>query len=248
MPYFSGQGKLKMAPIVNGIVASGHRWVGNVPDFKPAFAATKLDHKESYTGQRLPDKSLTTELKSTFTATLEDWSPENVALATRGTAQKTTSGAVTNELSPATLAIGETWYLKNGNVTSLVITDSNGTPATLSLGDDYTVDDAYGAITIVNLTGYTLPLKAAYTKGVVDVVPFFTEAVKEVSLVFEGINTADNNKKVRAELYRVALDPTKEMGLITEQFGQFVLEGTALIDSTKGEDPLFGKFGRMVYL
>lgn len=247
MSYFSGQGKLKLAPIVNGIVASGHRWVGNVPDFKPAFAATKLDHKESYTGQRLPDKSLTTELKSTFSATLEDWSPENVALATRGTAQKTTSGAVTNELSPAVLREGETWYLKNGNVTALVITDSASTPVTVDTAD-YTVDAAYGAITIVDPSGYTLPLKAAYTKGVVDVVPFFTEAVKEVSLVFEGINTADENKKVRAELYRVALDPTKEMGLITEQFGQFVLEGTALIDSTKGEDPLFGKFGRMVYL
>jgi hypothetical protein len=247
MSYFSGQGKLKLAPLTNGVPASGHRWVGNVPDFKPAFAATKLDHKESYTGQRLPDKSLTTELKSTFTATLEDWSPENVALATRGTAQKTTSGAVTNELSPATLAVGETWYLKNGNVSALVITDSTGTPVTVDTAD-YTLDAAYGAITIVDLTGYTLPLKAAYTKGVVDVVPFFTEAVKEVSLMFEGINTADDNKKVRVELYRVALDPTKEMGLITEQFSQFVLEGTALIDSTKGEDPLFGKFGRMVYL
>ena len=62
--YFSGQGKLKIAPIVAGIIAGGYRWVGNVPDFKPAFANTKLDHKESYTGQRLTDKTITTELKS----------------------------------------------------------------------------------------------------------------------------------------------------------------------------------------
>ena len=81
-----------------------------------------------------------------------------------------------------------------------------------------------------------------------EVVPFFTQGVQEVALLFEGINTADSNKKVRAELYRVALDPTKELGLITENFGQFVIEGTTLIDETKGEDPLFGKFGRMVYL
>ncbi len=245
--YFSGQGKLKIAPIAAGVLAAGYRWVGNVPDFKPAFAATKLEHKESYTGQRLPDKTITTELKSTFTATLEDWSPENMALATRGKAQKTTSGAVTGDTSPATLAVGETWLLKNSNISALVITDSAGTPATVD-EDDYIADPVYGTVELVNAGTYVLPLKAAYTKGVVDVVPFFTEGVQEVALLFEGINTADSNKKVRAELYRVALDPTKELGLITENFGQFVLEGTALIDETKGEDPLFGKFGRMVYL
>ena len=245
--YFSGQGKLKIAPIVAGIIAGGYRWVGNVPDFKPAFANTKLDHKESYTGQRLTDKTITTELKSTFSATLEDWSPANMALATRGKVEKTTSGAVTGETSPAALAVGESWLLKNSNITSLVITDSAATPATVD-PSKYTADLAYGTVELNDVTGLTLPLKAAYTKGVVEVVPFFTQGVQEVALLFEGINTADSNKKVRAELYRVALDPTKELGLITENFGQFVIEGTTLIDETKGEDPLFGKFGRMVYL
>ena len=245
--YFSGQGKLKVAPIVGGIIAAGYRWVGNVPNFKPAFAASKNDHKESYSGQRLTDKTLTTELNSTFSATLEDWSPENLALATRGKVQKTTAGAVTGEVSPATLIVGETWLLANGNITTLVITDSSAIPATVD-PDQYVADLAYGTIELLDLTGITLPLKAAYTKGVVEVVPFFTEPIKEVAVLFEGINTADENKKVRAELYRVALDPTKELGLITEAFGQFMIEGTAMIDNSKGNDPLFGKFGRMVYL
>lgn len=243
--YFSGQGKLKVAPIVGGIIAAGYRWVGNVPDFKPAFAASKTDHKESWSGQRLTDKTLTTELNSTFAATLEDWSPENLALATRGSVQKTTSGAVTDELSPATLVVGEDWLLANGNISALTITDSAS--AAVDPGD-YVADLAYGTINILSMGTYTLPFKAAYTKGVVEVVPFFTEPIKEVAILFEGVNTADENRKVRAELYRVALDPTKELGLITEAFGQFTLEGTAMIDNTKGDDPLFGKFGRMVYL
>ena len=245
--YFSGQGKLKIAPIVAGIIAGGYRWVGNVPDFKPAFAASKNDHKESYSGQRLTDKTLTTELKSTFTATLEDWSPENMALATRGNVQKTTAGSVAAEAGPATLSVGETWLLDNGNISALTITDSAASPVTVD-PDQYKADLAYGTIELLDLTGITLPLTASYTKGVVEVVPFFTEPIKEVAVLFEGINTADENKKVRAELYRVALDPTKELGLITEAFGQFMIEGTAMIDNTKGDDPLFGKFGRMVYL
>lgn len=243
--YFSGQGKLKIAPIIAGVIASGYRWVGNVPDFKPAFAATKLEHKESYTGQRLPDKSITSELKATFTASLEDWSPENMALATRGSVKKTTSGAIADELSPALMAAGDTWLLNHSNITALVVTDAAA--ATVAPAD-IEVDLAYGTVTLKNVGAHTFPLKASYTSGVVSVVPFFTEAAKEVALLFEGINTADGNRKVRAELYRVALDPTKELGLISENFGQFTLEGTALIDETKGEDPLFGKFGRMVYL
>lgn len=247
MAYFSGQGKVKLAPIVNGVIAGGHRWVGNVPDLKPSFKATSLKHKESYTGQRLQDKQITSELDASFTATLEEWSPENVALATRGTVQKTTSGSVTNEASPVGLQAGDTWALANGNVSSVVIKDSATTPATVA-PTKYNVDPVMGTVEILDVTGLTLPLTASYTKGIVTVVPFFTEAVKEVSLLFEGINTADDNKKVRVELYRVALDPTKELGLISENFGQFQLEGTALIDNTRGADPLFGRFGRMVYL
>jgi hypothetical protein len=243
--YFSGQGKLKMAPLIGGVLAAGFRWVGNVPDFKPAFDSTKLEHKESYSGQRLPDKTTTKEVKSSFTATLEDWSPENMALATRGVVRKSVAGAVTDELSPLTLAVGDTWALANGNITGLIITDA----AAGTVGPaDYRVDLAYGTVELLNAGTYTFPLKASYTKGVVEMVPFFTEAIKEVAVLFEGINTADENKKVRAELYRVALDPTKELGLITEDFGQFQIEGTTLIDNTKGDDPMFGKFGRIVYL
>ena len=57
------------------------------------------------------------------------------------------------------------------------------------------------------------------------------------------------NPKVLVEIYRVALDPTKDLGLITNDLGKFQLEGNALVDSTKPDNDLvFGKFGRMVYL
>lgn len=247
--YFSGQGKIFVAPIIDGLVGV-FRWVGNVPDFSPKFDTSKLEHKESWSGQRLLDKSITTENKSTISATLEDWSPENLALAVRGTVGKTPTAAVTGELSPADLAAGDIWALKGVKVSSVTITDSaNGSPATVT-NTKYTVDPDFGTIVFKEggLTGYTLPLKAAYTPAAADVVAFFTEGVKEVAVRFEGVNTADGNKKVLAEIYKVALDPTAELGLITEELGQFVLEGSALADQDRPDDVLFGKFGRLVYL
>lgn len=246
--YFSGQGKVFVAPLVAGVPGI-FRWLGNVPDFAPKFETSKLEHKESYTGQRLTDANITTENKSSISATIEDWSRENLAMATRGTASQTTSGAVLDEASPSAIEAGQIWVLKNPKISALSVTDSSGTPLTISPAD-YTVDLDFGTIVpkANAITGSTLPLLATYTKGAVEVVSFYTKGVEEVALRFEGINTADNNKKVLVEIYRVALDPTQELGLITEELGQFKMEGNALVDDTQTDDVLFGKFGRMLYL
>lgn len=249
MAYFSGQGKVFVAPLIAGVPGE-FRWVGNVPDFKPAFDTTKLEHKESHSGQRLLDKVLTTENKATVTMELEDWSPENLALATRGKPQTTASGTVptgTPETSPAILVSGSIWALKHQKVSAVVVKDSSATPVTVDTAD-YTVDADFGTITMVDVTGYTLPLTASYSYAQVSNVAFFTQPITEVAVRFEGVNTADSNKKVLVELYRLALDPTKELGLITDEFGKFTLEGSVLLDATKPDDLFFGKFGRLVYI
>jgi hypothetical protein len=250
MSYFSGQGKVFVAPLVNGVPGQ-FRWLGNVPDFKPTFDTSKLEHKESYTGQRLLDKVITTENKSKISAELEDWSKENVALAVRGSVSNGAGGTVTGvapEVSPAALVAGSIWALKHPKVSALTIKDSAGSPATVDAGD-YTLDADFGTVQIVDVTGYVLPFKAEYTYAAVESVAFFTEGIKEVALRFEGVNTADSNRKVLAEIYRVALDPTKELGLISDDYGKFTLEGNALVDPTKpANDLVFGQFGRLVYL
>lgn len=248
--YFSGQGKLFVAPLVNGVPGQ-FRWLGNVPDFKPSFDTSKIEHKESYSGQRLLDKVITTENKSKVTAELEDWSKENLALAVRGSVNSVNAGTVTTgkpETSPAGLVAGSIWALEHQKVSAVVIKDSAATPVTVDTAD-YVVDPDFGTVTIVDVTGYTLPFTASYSYGAVDNIAFFTQPIQEVALRFEGVNTADGNKKVLAEIYRVALDPTKDLGLITNDLGKFNLEGNALVDPTKPDNDLvFGKFGRLVYL
>lgn len=249
MAYFSGQGKLFIAPLVDG-VAGAFRWVGNVPDFKPSFEVAKQEHKESYSGQRLLDKVITTENKAKITAELEDWSKENLALAVRGVAHSASAGTVNTagaEVSPAGLVAGSIWALKRQKVSAVTIKDSAATPVTVAT-TDYTVDADFGSITIVNPASYTQPLKAEYAYAAADSVAFFTQAIQEVSIRFEGVNTADGNKKVLCEIYRVALDPTKDLGLISNDFGKFTIEGSVLVDSTKSADLVFGQFGRLVYL
>jgi len=252
MAYFSGQGKIFVAKSVNGVVQGGFRWVGNVPDFKPSFDNSNIEHKESYSGARLLDKVVTTEIKAKISATLEEWSKENLALAVRGATQTVTAGSVavgTPEAFPSGLVAGSLVPLKYQNVSAVVIKDSAGTPATLAATTNYTVQADTGMITIVDPGAFVQPFKASYTYAAGESTPFFSTAANEVALRFEGVNTANNNQKVIVEIYRVALDPTKELGLISSDFASFVLEGNALVDPTKpSNDAVFGQFGRLILL
>lgn len=249
MSYFSGQGKLFVAELTNGLPGP-FRWVGNVPDFKPTFETSKLEHKESFSGQRLLDKTITTEVKAKVSATLEDWSAPNLALAVRAESASVAAGSVTNELLPIGLVAGDIVALKKQKVSAVVVQDSTGVPLTLVAGTDYRILDAdFGTIEILDPTGFVQPFNVDYANALTNSSAFFSIGAKEVAIRFEGVNTADNNAKVLAEIYRVALDPTKELGLITNDLGQFVLEGNALVDPTKlANDPVFGQFGRILFL
>lgn len=250
--YFSGQGKLYVSPIVAG-VPGAFRWFGNTPSYKVQFSTSKKQHKESSTGQRLLDNTLTTENKATVSAELEAFSEDNLALAVRGAATAIASGTVvtgTPDICPAdTLKVGEMWPLRHQMVSTVVIKDSASTPVTVNSAD-YIVDPTFGTVTFGNIGSYTQPFKASYSYAAVKSTGFFTQPITEVALRFHGLNTVTGDtRRVLVETYRVALDPTKELGLISDDYGKFVLDGDGLQDPTRNaSDPAFGPFGRMMFL
>ncbi len=58
-------------------------------------------------------------------------------------------------------------------------------------------------VTILSVAGFTQPFKANYSYLTEDIVPFFREAYVERFLRFSGLNTANSNKPMVVELYRV---------------------------------------------
>ena len=127
-----------------------------------------------------------------------------------------------------------------------MVTDSAGTPATLTLGTHYTADTDFGAVQFLDLTGFTAPFKAAYAHGIATEIGIFTQPLQERYLRLEGLNTAQGNAKVLVELYRVAFDPLKNLDLISNDFNKFELEGSLLADASKPIDAILGQFGRIV--
>ncbi len=222
---------------------------GNVAELKLSLKTDVLEHYESQTGQRSLDHRMVKQKSATVNLTIEEFTKENLALALYGNHVVGTPGTVTAEpVGGATPIAGDRYFLAHPKVSTLVVVDSAGTPATLVLGTNYTADLDFGALQFLDTTGFTAPFKASYAYGVATEIGIFTQALPERFLRLEGINTAQGNAKVLVELYRVAFDPLKEISFISDEYNKFELEGSLLADTTKPFDAVLGQFGRIVQL
>lgn len=247
MPYFSGQGKVYIATPTAG-VPGAFRYVGNVPELFTGFETDVLEHKESTSGQRLEDLRLIRGKKSKFSFTLEEWNKDNLALALYGAASSISGSTVAAETFP-TVAVGDYVRLAHPDVSSLVITDSAGSPATATLGTHYEITSAkHGTIKILNLASHTQPYKAAYTYATRTSINMLTQGFVDRWLKFDGLNTADSNRPVLIELYKVNFDPIPQLDMINDDTVKMPLAGGALYDSTKESDTVLGQFGRIQLL
>lgn len=222
---------------------------GNVADLKLSLKTEVLEHFESQSGQRSLDHRMIKSKSATITLAIEEFTKENLALALYGTVQTSNGGTVTDEtVGGVTPVVGDRYFLAHPKVSTLVLKDSAGTPATLTPGTHYTADTDFGAIQFLDITSFTAPFKASYAYGAVSEIGIFTQPLPERFLRLEGMNTAQGNARVLVELYRVAFDPLKELALISNEYNKFELEGSLLADATKPYDAVLGQFGRIVQI
>lgn len=250
MAYFSGQGRVYIGARDALGNPQGLAYVGNVPELKVSLSVETIEHQESQSGQRLTDLQLIKTKKGEFACTLEELIPENLALALYGSTTQVTPGTVTGEALPNPVTVGRLYVLAKQNVSSVVIKDSSATPKTLP-ASQYSVNAKHGSIVINDTTTggpYTEPFKVDYAYGTASHMAMFTQALPERWIRFEGLNTADGNREVVIDLYRVAINPAKELSIITDDLLKFELSGQVLADLTKPASGDLGQFGRIVLL
>lgn len=84
-----------------------------------------------------------------------------------------------------------------------------------------------------------MPATVSYTYVDQNLVNAMTESSQELYLRFEGLNTADGNNPVVVDVFKFSTDPLKELSLIGDGVGQFVLEGNVLADSLRATGSKF---------
>ena len=167
----------------------------------------------------------------TMDLTAVELSPENIALAIRGSVTAVTAGAVTGEALTAHLD----GLVRFANIpdpaVAPVITGSGGTP-TYTEGTDYTV---VGAGIIPLGTGTItegLALEAGYTKAAGNVVQAMVDSSSEFEMIFDGLNEAQSGKRVVVQAYRVKFSPGQNVAWIGDNFAELQISGEVLKDTT----------------
>lgn len=250
MSLFSGQGPVFWSDRNDSGNPTGFNWFGNAPEFTLGLATDTLTHKESYTGNRTTDARIITELTATIAITTDDFKETNLELASYGEGSAIASGATVAE---AVLAgapvVGERYALNTTGRVSNAVVKNAGTPVTTSF---YTVD-ASGVIVFTDVTGLSGPITADYNYAAARQVGVFKTAAPEVHIRLDGLNTAKTTasgdfERTIVDVYKARLDPAENFGLINDEFGQLVINGAALTDTTKAAASGMGQFARFIYL
>jgi len=250
--YYYGQGKVFAAPIINGVIGE-LRFMGDVSALSVALAVEKVEHKESYSGQKALVRSFPIGKTATLNMTLRSIETDNLAMVLYGKPVITPAGTVTGE-DLGTVAAGDTIRLAQAGASNLVITDSASPAKTLDPSHyELLANGAYGEVLFKSLPtapAPVFPLKAAYSHTAKKAVGMFTAPQPTVAIRYQGVNLAEGNAPVLIELYKVATDPLAELPLISDgtEVAGLSITGGILLDSNKPASGELGQFGHITQL
>lgn len=233
--YFSGQGVLMLAEkdATSG-EPKGFIPIGNVPELTLGISVTKYEHKESQSGARGVDFEQAQEVGLSATFTIEHFSRENVALAGYGTSSLVAQG---NTVAANGLpCFHDRWTaLPHVKISNLVV-KSGDDVTTYSDNTDYVYNPDAGSILILS-TG-AIPdddvINCTYDHEEQDAIEGLVSSSAPLRWArFEGLNTADMDKPVIVNLFKLSIQPLAELALIQDEIAGFEVECKGLSDGTR---------------
>lgn len=236
-----GRGSLYFQQRTSTDSKTGYFQLGNCDQFVWNIATESITLKD-YTQQTTAVyKKVNTSTDIKFTIHGFEFSKENMGLATMGTLANWTqsSGTVTAEvLAPATVTglKGKSFRTAYRSISAVAVKQG---ATTLVLDTDYTIDDANRGLITILATSSTVvdgtALTIDYTKAAITgtTLPLVYGAVNtsglEGRLWFKSNNTTGPNYDL--DVYNALIVPNGDMGLISDEFNSFTLDGTAQSDS-----------------
>ncbi|WP_420598639.1 hypothetical protein [Neptuniibacter sp.] len=249
MKDFSLQGEVFLGASNNGKPGAMFA-TGDAATLQISPSSSEEKRKENQSGNRGVSATINTGIEVAFTLTLHHGTSKNLALGLYGEEKTVAAASVTAEDFPDGLVAGDLVVLDRGNISSVVIEDSAGTPATLVENTHYSIEDAIGGIIkMLDVAGHTQPYNIDYDHGGSTDVLMFTQQPPVRYLIMNGLNTVDGSTdRIRCRMYKLKFNPVGQLDLINGTFGELQLSGTALLDTTAELDAALGGYGRIELL
>ena len=223
---YVGNGALLVSALdENDNPTGGWRNLGQISSAVVALTSEKIELADTMQGTLSTAQSLVIRNTAELTATLKSFSPENLALALYGETilDEEQSGATFSfDYKPDSIEVID--GIIDNEVT--ITRDSDGSDVTdefvINSGSVYAKDNEFGVLSEGE------PVTVNYTKAKVKRVEGFVSSSKNVALVFDGFNIANQDFAVKVTYHKVALDPAAQRQLISTDFAEQELKGTLL--------------------
>jgi len=229
--------------------ATQWRHLGNVSRLEPAQSVETLEKRSAMSGARGLLKRVVTSTTSEVSLTLDEFDPENVALALLGTAAAFSqpSGTATDSAITGTVKKGQ--WLDTGKLKITVTVVKKAPSTVLVLGTDYEVDSDSGMIRILPgsstvADGDSLLWSGSYPAITSTQVHALANSRIEGSLRFRSASDAVGPRYL-VDFWKVAITPDGAMALLTTEFGEITLKAAVQEDTTKSVGE---RYFRMVQL
>lgn len=234
--YFRGQGKVFLAPRDAAGNPAGLVFVGDLTSADLSPQIEKEEIIENTTGTNGLGASVTTSRKYSLSMVMRSVKKEHLAIALQADLTTKASGSVTDESHTA--YADKMIALVHHKVSTVVVTNSAGT-TTYTVNTDYIVHADEGMIEILSTgniaDGSTVLIDYSYTaQGHLAANP----SSQYQYLVFAGVNSADNDKQVRCEIYKLKLDPSV-LSMITSNITDMTLTGEVVLDTLRAAGDQF---------
>jgi len=225
------------------------RHLGNVSRLEPTQSVETLEKRSAMSGARGLLKRVVTSTTSEVALTLDEFDPENVALALLGSASafSQSSGTATDSAIPGTVKKGQ--WLDTGKL-KITVTGVKKSPSTaLVLGTDYEVDSDSGMIRILPgsstvADGDSLLWSGSYAAITSTQIQALANSRIEGALRFRSASDAVGPRYL-VDFWKVSIAPDGALALLTTEFGEITLKAAVQEDTSKS---IGERYFRMVQL
>lgn len=241
--YTLGKGIVYFNRKKNGVLL-GELDLGNCPEFSFNISLEKLEHFSSRGGLRAKDKEVISQISPGVTFSLDELSPENVAILSLGEIEEVSQplATVTDE-QPGGAYAGTRLALANRNIDTVGITVKTSGDVALLEGTDWAVDtdlkdNTIGRIMILDTyTGVAGDLvKVSYTAPITTYKKIKTISDTTIEGFMRFVSDSPVGKQQELQIWRVSITPSGDTAMIGDDWSTLSFAGEILKDSTGHPD------------
>lgn len=225
-------------------VFMGELDLGNCPEFSFNISLEKLEHFSSRGGLRAKDKEVISQISPGVTFSLDELSPENVALLSLGEVVEITQTAATvTDEQPGGAYAGTRLALANRNIDTIGVSVLTSGDVALTEGVDWAVDtdlkdNSIGRIMILDTyTGVAGDaVKVSYTAPETIYKKIKTISDTTIEGFMRFVSDSPVGKQQELQIWRVSITPSGDTAMIGDDWSTLSFAGEILKDATGHPD------------